>query len=994
MNYDWPELVDKYIVRGETPRLSNPWDVEEPETYLRRPYHELGDPAELRQELIKVLNQATQVAFGAGGNTEETLSVLSRALRLAKLIPHADFAPTLQDIFFTTRSRRQKEGNKDKYKEVSLLAVKAMYALQPTLPTSDAPLWESMWLSLLKDREYVIAAFNGLRRLNISLALRQLPLLLRRSDLTPQDLGIILRGTKRDILNAEINLKAALIKTIVQLTEEELLRYQPLLRDAFGEEIIDATIARVRKDAERELADDAVLVTPPYTQTPESLRKQLFPPLASWLKERTPVLGVSLWLVDNEKAQVHFMGQDGIPGTEPEPPCVLKFGKHVSGTVAQTRQHLLCNLDSTEDPQVHMHRVLWDLGVRAMFSVFAESDASAEPSLELVVNFFDPSLEKLQQLQDTCIHNGSVVRQAAQRALTKYSDYWAAVLTTKLAEKPALAEVAQTLVEAVSIALPCDRERVALYLYNPVKKRLFLYVVYDTQNKRLSCKGLYGGDAQSYELGEGLTGYAAKRAATLRISDLMDTTESPRGVIPDLSNLELGELREEQGLSYLAVPLRKPAPSGFTGRLVGIAEVYRPVEKGGGRLFTPMAEHILAELIKTVTPSIASAFEKELRFYEPVAFTIKEKLSQQGRIGDVNGTLQKAGDDFRAEAKELLNDWHIAGASERTFLAYRTLFNKCTAYWVKSGPRFDESEKEARLELQQAILARDDILSSSESLGVLVTPELLTRFGISREHVERLSGLKLVLVPLVYRRRLDGIIGLEFDSSEKANSVVEEMQRGEQEKATHYVRTSMMDMWLDYRRHFLSLLATFLEQLSQRAEDEGKVNRQELINFVARGNARLIPYEKSFAELIAAALKRSTSDAKCKLSEECDNLQSFASDGKLNSDITRGELMDISSVELLAMPSAVRMVLATATASLLWGGTANVTLVKDQTQSGWSRLRIDVPRNGHEDIRRLGLDLAKGMGEFQGWLCEGETNDRGITIMLPDITSETDMIGR
>ena len=238
-------------------------------------------------------------------------------------------------------------------------------------------------------------------------------------------------------------------------------------------------------------------------------------------------------------------------------------------------------------------------------------------------------------------------------------------------------------------------------------------------------------------------------------------------------------------------------------------------------------------------------------------------------------------------------------------------------------------------------------------------------------------------MPLVYQARLDGIIGLEFDSDDQALNAVKEMQRlGQEAVITRFVRTSIMDMWLDYRRHFVSLLATFFGQLSKRAEDERHVSKQALINFVARGQAHLIPYEKSFAELMAAALKRFSSDAKCSLLEECENWKSFANNEQLDT-------TNIGAVKLLAMPSAVRVVLASSTAPLLWNGKATVSLVEDRTQSGWSRLRIEVPPNGHDDIRKLGLDLAKGVGKFQGWLCDSDTDENGITIMVPDVTSAT-----
>ena len=342
---NWNDLVETYIVRGDIPSLPNPWDVEEPETYLQRLYRQSAYPEEFRQALNKVLNRVIH---------EENFGALIRALRLVKLIPHADFATTLQGIYFTARSKSQKGDNKEKYKEVSLLAIKAMYDLQPTLPRSDErrPYWEMMWISLLKDKEYVIVAYNGLRRLDVSLALRQLPLLLSRSDLTREDLGVILRGTKRDLCNAGVDLTDALAKTARQLTEEELTEHQPLLRDTFGNEIIETALERAREDAEKELGSITALPVLSDDVSTESLRRQLFPKLAAWLKERTPVFAVALWLVDREAGQVHYGGQAGLHETEPEPPCVINFGDFVTGTVAQSREDLLRDLKSDLGPDV------------------------------------------------------------------------------------------------------------------------------------------------------------------------------------------------------------------------------------------------------------------------------------------------------------------------------------------------------------------------------------------------------------------------------------------------------------------------------------------------------------------------------------------------------------------------------------------------------------------------------------------------------------------
>jgi hypothetical protein len=977
--YDWSELVERYIVRGETPNLPNPWDVEEAETFLRRPYYESGAPAALRQELIKVLSQTVQ---------KEELLVLSRGLRLTKLIPHSDFAPTLQEIFFIARSRSRKGENSDKYKEISLLAIKALYAHQPTLLPSDErrPFWEAMWISLLKDKEYAIPAYNGLRHLDISLALQQLPLLLRHSDLTPQDLGVILRGTNRDLLSKEIDLKEALIETVARLTEEELLKYQPLLRATFGGEIIDAVIGKAREDEEEELKRDiTLLVPPPEGQAIDSLRKQLFPKLASRLKERISVFGASVWLVDRDKERVHFMGQAGLHDPEPEPPTVMKFGENVTGTVAKSREHLLRDLDSNDGVPVYKQDELRSLYLRGVFSVFVQVNGDRDLPLELVVNFFDASLEKLRHLRDTCIRNAGVVARTAQYALAKYTDYRVANLTTRLTEEPVLTGASQTFCEAISKALPSEEERVALYLYHYDLRRLFLYAVYNSHTEKMSFKFRPSEESPSCPLDERVSEHFSKQTSALRIFDITDTNELTIAITPDRSHLELDNLREDQGISYLGVPLREPATSGFVGRLIGLVEKYRFIKKRGGRVFTPIGEYILTELVKPAAQPLVNALDQELRLYGPIISQVKEQVgSRKRRIGDVTSVFQTAIDEFRADANDLLDSWYVTDEAERIFFSFRTLYDKCTSYWAKRGPKFGESEVDARRALHQAILTHDDLPMWSE-IGVPITSNFLTRLGISDEHVDILSPLGIVLVPLIRRGRPDGLIGLEFDSTDGAKTAVEEIKK-EQEGATRFVRTSMMRIWLDHRRHLLSLFATFLELFSKEAEVEGWVGKwEDFFNFVARGRADLPPFERSFGELTAGALKRLSSDSKCVFSEECSNWREFAKSGQLNTP-------NIGAIQLIAMPSAVRMVLATSTASILWGGTANISLVEEE-RPGWSQLKISVPTNGngHSDIKKQLLALAKLISEYRGWICGSEDDENGITIMLPHLFNKANI---
>jgi hypothetical protein len=124
------------------------------------------------------------------------------------------------------------------------------------------------------------------------------------------------------------------------------------------------------------------------------------------------------------------------------------------------------------------------------------------------------------------------------------------------------------------------------------------------------------------------------------------------------------------------------------------------------------------------------------------------------------------------------------------------------------------------------------------------------------------------------------------------------------------------------------------------------------------------------------------------LREEGKKWQAFienAGQGQLTNNI--GE-----EVEVMAGQSAVRMVLATSTVAVLWGATATLSL-KERTKEQevregqkWSRLLISVSPsgNGATVIRRQGLDIAKGIGELNGWPCEEDQENNGIVLTLPD----------
>jgi len=138
------DLIDRYIVRGETPKPQSVWDTEEPETYVEGLYKEYGEPAEMRQVLLGTLGK---------GLEERNASLLNRGLRLIRLIPHPDFVGTMQEIFFTLRNDREHT-----FQNVALLSLRAMQAIQTSLQKTDPDrsVWAAMWLALLEDRARAI----------------------------------------------------------------------------------------------------------------------------------------------------------------------------------------------------------------------------------------------------------------------------------------------------------------------------------------------------------------------------------------------------------------------------------------------------------------------------------------------------------------------------------------------------------------------------------------------------------------------------------------------------------------------------------------------------------------------------------------------------------------------------------------------------------------------------------------------------------------------
>jgi hypothetical protein len=195
-------------------------------------------------------------------------------------------------------------------------------------------------------------------------------------------------------------------------------------------------------------------------------------------------------------------------------------------------------------------------------------------------------------------------------------------------------------------------------------------------------------------------------------------------------------------------------------------------------------------------------------------------------------------------------------------------------------------------------------------------------------------------------------------------------------EARKYVRTSVMQTWMNHRRHLRALLAAAFEDLSNQAAKLGKLHKaQNLFNFVAAGGKRdLPPNERSYSDLTATALRRVPSDATCQLAEECDSWQNFASNLGGNLEV------NIPNVELMAIPSAIRMILTTSTVPVLLGKSASISL--GQEREGWHNVRIVSHKNGDEGLRKQGMSLTKGISEYRGWDCVYE-NDETLYIALP-----------
>lgn len=1010
ITHNWADVVRRFIVLGETPDLQHPMEGETPETYVERLYSESDKPEALRKELIRVLKDALR---------DGDRFALARALRLTTLIPHFDFAPVLQDIFSEVRLRGFKT---PRYGDAVLQVIRAMHALQSHLPDSSEvrTTWKSMWLLYLdEDAKYGIAAYQGLRDLDPLLALSRLHLLLRREDLPEKGLEVLLGGLREGALDVKAKKPGArpglvdeLADAIAQLTGEKFLRYQSALREAFGVEL-DQAIEEARKKVAAQIGQTAVLLNPKDETSLRSLREQLFPSLAAWLKEQTPVAGVSIWLSDKAKREAHFVGQAGCcPGEEPTPPRILKFGEGASGKVAEEEQSRSFPLDDPESP-VYLREEFLKLNIHGLFSVYVPPGAGVEPQLELIVNFFETSLDRLEALKEACIQSARTAAFVCQHLFDIYTKRWVAHLTAGLFKNSTLPGVTGTLVQAIKGALPLtDDDRVALYLFHSDVRRLFLYDVYPSSNG-------FGGlndkrDSINYSLREALGGDTALRTPPqpLRLTNALDPKEldaiDPNkfaefdpSLKPKLQYLGLDDLSNHVHLNYLGVSLR-PATTDFTdtelsgtdltGILLGVVEVYRRVESQSARVFTPLGEYIFTKLAETATNSLEKNFSMK---QSPVVFTAEEMFGKLNDAGDINKLQENAEKTFKDEVEDFLSGWGIIKRARQHFYAFRCdplpydpRRAECKAFWPgDTPPRFDPVEFLARKALREAILA--NIGSQLWNTPALtINEEVLSNLKVKPDYWKDILKLCLTIVPLVEDKLLTGIIALKFDPAEQAVWA----EKIKQEKNTRqFVSDSLLRIWSNRMGYFQTMVGTLNAHIWRRAESEQKVDSwKDVADYIrsspavasSGANTPDMPgSEELFNDLAKGTLQRTEPvGAECSLREACEEWRGFVSSkgqGRLTNKIDQ-------SAKLMAMKPAVRMMLATATAVVLWGGAATFSLLEDSAESGWRKLQIEVSSNGNgnEVIRRQGLDLAKGITELKGWDYKEDKNGI-VTVTLP-----------
>ena len=263
----------------------------------------------------------------------------------------------------------------------------------------------------------------------------------------------------------------------------------------------------------------------------------------------------------------------------------------------------------------------------------------------------------------------------------------------------------------------------------------------------------------------------------------------------------------------------------------------------------------------------------------------------------------------------------------------------------------------------------------------------MSSLSVDAKYWKEILKLGMTIVPLVDDKLLTGIIALEFDSTEAAIWNVERIKQ--QKDLRRFVAESLLRIWQDRIGYFQTMVGTLNAHIWRRAENENRVSSwKDVLDYIrigpylAQSGAKTIGLqpEELFNGLAKDTLQRTEPvGAECSLKDVCEEWRSFIQSrgkGQLTTKI-------VEKAKLMAMPPALRMMLASATAVVLWGGKAELSLLEGN-DPGWTGLQIEVSSNGNGNkvIRQQGLDLARGITILKGWAYE-EAENGSIIVNLP-----------
>jgi hypothetical protein len=233
--------------------------------------------------------------------------------------------------------------------------------------------------------------------------------------------------------------------------------------------------------------------------------------------------------------------------------------------------------------------------------------------------------------------------------------------------------------------------------------------------------------------------------------------------------------------------------------------------------------------------------------------------------------------------------------------------------------------------------------------------------GVQESDRELLISLNQILMPLFTENRLDGIVGIEFDTAEQSKRVFERVP--DDEANVDYLRGCLLRLWQNHRQYLRTMVAKDLVSWARKSMEYGSVKDwRRLLSFLAGNLADPPPKELSSSlRLMVMGLRGPYFDARCNLSKEWDALKEFVPQDHISMQKNNGV-----SEDLVAKSSWVRTVLATASASALCGGSASVSLERSALRRR-SSLRIAVQHNGHKEFGEQGLALARAICNYRGW---------------------------